>query len=163
MSAARMKTSLLIAAHYSFANRLHHYAYVKIVKYVLVNSPKFARSLAKRSLMVSATRSRAGLFVLSTCHAELARLLFFSGSMNIRIFAKEGLFLAAKVGYVVGETGTTRRLRTAGRLDVAAPVFRHQMLAEMRSMLRAFLPSLSFCCRSFAGATPFAPKKLRNV
>lgn len=47
------------------------------------------------------------------------------------------------------------RTRTAGRLDAAAPVFKHQMLTEMRSMLRAFLPP-SFCRRNFAGATPFA-------
>jgi len=83
-------------------------------------------------------------------------LVVFSTSINIRILAEEGLFLAANVGYVAGEMGTTRRLRTAGCLDIAAPIFKHQILAEMRSMLRAFLLSPSFCCRNFAGATPFA-------
>lgn len=106
-------------------------------------SCKFARRLAKRGvsheggccLRQQVIRSHANS---SYSRHELSRLLFFSGSMHIRIFAGEGLFLAAKVEYVAGETRTTRR--TAGCLDALAPVFKHQMLAEMRSMLRAFLP-----------------------
>lgn len=97
--------------------------------------------------------------------------------MNIpHIRAGGGLFLAAKVGYVAGGMGTTRsrRTRTAGRLDAAAPASKYQILAEMRSMLRAFLPSLNLLLRESrrAGATLFAfvatsskgvLKKLRHV
>jgi len=81
--------------------------------------------------------------------------------MNIRIFAGESLFLAANVGYIAGETGNNPvvdrgRTRTAERLDAAAPVFKHQMLAEMRSMLRAFLPFSA----AFAARISLAPRRV---
>lgn len=100
--------------------------------------------------------SRGLLFAIARLYGLISRILFdvsrYSGSLVIffclneysNICAREGLFLAAKVGYArEGRGGITRWLRaipSTGRLDAAAPVFKHQMLAEVRSMLRAFLP-----------------------
>lgn len=70
--------------------------------------------------------------------------LFFSSPMNI--CGRERVCFSSRESGIrhecEGREETTRWLRaisSAGRLDAAAPVFKHQMPAEVWSMLRAFL------------------------
>lgn len=108
---------------------------------------KYGRLLVRQRLARSIV-CNCGFTAWFRMYSSTCRLLFFSGSMNIRIpLRARGFVSRRKSGIRYGGSGSgwnnplaVRAISSTGRLDAAAPVFKHQMLAEVRSMLRAFLP-----------------------
>lgn len=96
-----------------------------------------------------------GLLYFRTCRGTR---YFFSAQWIFEYLRERVLFFVARKWNMPRTRkggNPVRVISSAGRLDAAAPVFKHQMLAEVWSMLQAFLLPSELLPQKFRAA-PFA-------